>query len=704
MVVFLLENVLMSRLPVLLTVVFAFLSLAASRAAIPLKLEHFNGPTATLSTSADGVVEIRGPNSVRCIPSSVAGPGSWVLEMEYFCVGGVPTFAVLTGPAFDSKLANYLPEIGHSETWSPYAARLSPGGDPLPQGWNALRLDLPLKQGQVLQVRNVRLRPEKAGEFDLKSDGSQAADAGVLEAYLASTMDSKIAGVTVGASRIEIAGKVQGGHDSVFLGDIPMEFILGGPKRYESLIPIKPDPQGNFAISLPRKVQRDGRDYDRLTSRWQLFRASKDGHEAISHARYAEQVVSRSPDLPPLKLKSKKGLGGWHASRLSGELEDLGIAAVTVNVFAIHQLVSLKPGPDTTPFQWQGKTYYANQKALARYDQTFREAEKNGVMVSAILLITNPAKSQDPLVRLLGHPDAVKEGTYAMPNVTSRDGIEYYGAILNLITERWSKNDGVHGRVHHWIIHNEVDAGWVCTNAGNKPDGVYMDLYIRSMRLVDLIARQYDPNARPFITLTHHWAEAGNKNWYGSKRMVELLLSYCKAEGDFPWAMAYHPYPQDLRNPRTWEDHQATFDFNTKKITPKNLEVLDAYMKLPELLYQGKVRPVHLSENGFNSPDYSDQSLEDQAAGMALAWKKMAALSSIEQWQYHNWIDNRQEGGLRIGLRKFPDEPGDPQGRKPIWHLYKALGTPAEDEVAAPYLKTIGISSWDEVLYRGEIR
>lgn len=680
------------------------LSIASSMAAIPLKLEHFNGPTASVVAAANGVVEIRGPNSVRAIPASAAGQGSWVLEMEYFCVGGVSTFALLTGPAFESKQARYLPEIGHSEAWSPYTAQLSLDGQALPKGWTELRLDLPLKQGQVLQVRNARIRPEKPGEFDVKSDGRNAADLDQLEIYLGRNPDSKIHRVAVTPSRIEISGTVKGDKESIFMADIPMEFILGKSKRYESLVPIKPDANGSFAISLPRKVQRDGRDYDRLTSRWQLLRRSGSGHEGISHARYAEEVVSRSPNLPAARLKSKKGLGGWHSSRLNGELEELGIAAVTVNVFAIHQLVSLKPGPGTTPFQWQGKTYHANNTVAERYDKTFREAEKKGIMVSAILLITNPAKSADPLVKLLGHPDAVKEGTYAMPNVTSREGIEYYGAILNFITERWSKNDGVHGRVHHWIIHNEVDAGWVWTNAGEKPDTVYMDLYIRSMRLVDLIARQYDPNARPFITLTHHWAEAGNKNWYGSKRLVELLLRFCKAEGDFPWAMAYHPYPQDLRNPRTWEDQQATFDFNTKKITPKNLEVLDAYMKLPELQYQGKVRPVHLSENGFNSPNYSEKSLEDQAAGMALAWKKMAALSSIEQWQYHNWIDNRQEGGLRIGLRKFPDEPGDPLGKKPIWHLYKALGTPDEDLVAQPYLKTIGISSWNEVLHPGVSR
>lgn len=427
----------------------------------------------------------------------------------------------------------------------------------------------------------------------------------------------------------------------------------------------------------------------------------------MSHARYADEVTCRSPELPPAVLKSKKGLGGWNVNRLSDqsdELNALGIAAVTVNIFSLHQFVALTPEPDTTPFTWQGQTYYARDEALAKYDRTFREAEKHGVMVSAILLINGSATATNAETRLLAHPDAVKAGKFAMPNVTSTEGIAYYGAILNLITERWSRNNGVHGRVHHWIVHNEVDFGWVWTNAGKKTDLEYMDLYQRSMRLIHLIARQYDPNARAFITLTHHWAHTGNQYGYGSKRLLELLLRFCRAEGDFAWALAYHPYPQSLFNPRTWEDEQATFDFNSAKITPRNLEVLDAYMKLPALRYRGQVRAVHLSENGFNSKDYSPKALEDQAAGMALAWKKMDRLSSIESWQYHNWIDGRWEGGLKIGLRKFSDDPDDPLGRKPIWYLYQALGTPQEDAVAAPYLKTIGISTWDEVVYRGAIR
>lgn len=127
--------------------------------------------------------------------------------------------------------------------------------------------------------------------------------------------------------------------------------------------------------------------------------------------------------------------------------------------------------------------------------------------------------------------------------------------------------------------------------------------------------------------------------------------------------------------------------------------MLDAYLKQPRFLDRGNVRPIHLSENGFNSKDYSKAVLAEQAAGMAFAWKKIQRLSAIESWQYHNWIDNRHEGGLRIGLRKFPDEPGDPAGKKPIWHLYQALDTEREEEACAPYLKVIGIPTWDEILH-----
>ena len=73
-----------------------------------------------------------------------------------------------------------------------------------------------------------------------------------------------------------------------------------------------------------------------------------------------------------------------------------------------------------------------------------------------------------------------------------------------------------------------------------------------------------------------------------------MLLDFSAAEGDFDWAIAYHPYPQNLFDPRVWADTEATFTFDTPKITYKNLEVLDAWVRQPRARFP-RQNPPHRS-------------------------------------------------------------------------------------------------------------
>jgi hypothetical protein len=251
-------------------------------------------------------------------------------------------------------------------------------------------------------------------------------------------------------------------------------------------------------------------------------------------------------------------------------------------------------------------------------------------------------------------------------------------------------------------MHNEVDAGNVWTNMGHdRPLYVFLDAYHKSMRLCYNIARKYDENTEVFASFTHSWAEPVPVDGdYATLDLLEGLLQYSKVEGDFQWALAYHPYPEDLNEPKTWNDKSATFDMNTPMVTFKNLEVLDKWIKLPENKYLGtQKRTVWLSENGTNSRSYSKEDLDEQAAGFAYTWKKMKHLDGIDAFQWHNWMDGRGEFGLRIGLRKYPDDETDPAGKKPVWYLYQAADTPSEDKVFDQYKAIIGISDWTEVLH-----
>jgi hypothetical protein len=365
-----------------------------------------------------------------------------------------------------------------------------------------------------------------------------------------------------------------------------------------------------------------------------------------------------------------------------------------------------EPGAGRTAFEYGGRTWYTDDRATAGLEATLLEAAKRRLLVSAIILVPKPPRDPESASyeRLVGHPDAV-EGIFAMPNLTSELGLQAYAAALDFLAARYSRQEAPHGRIHHWIMHNEVNSCWTWSNAGEKPETVYVDLLAKSLRTAQLILREHDPHARVFLSLDQHWTASPGPHCFPGRRILELLCDFCAAEGDFPWALAHHPYPQDLRDPRVWKDTQATYAFDTPKITFKNLEVLVAWMGQPRALYLGRERRlIHLTEQGLNSPDYSEKSLQEQAAGLAYAWNKLKRLPEIAVFDYHAWIDNRAEYGLRIGLRKFADEPGDPLGRKPIWQVCQALDTPGEEAATAFAREIIGIRDWEEIMHREPIR
>ena len=130
--------------------------------------------------------------------------------------------------------------------------------------------------------------------------------------------------------------------------------------------------------------------------------------------------------------------------------------------------------------------------------------------------------------------------------------------------------------------------------------------------------------------------------------------------------MAYHPYPQSLRNPDTWNDDDVTYDFDTPYITPKNIEVLPAYLG---------DRPILLSEQGFNTPTLSLEDQRRQVAGLMYLFRKLPNLPTIEAFHLHRYQDMPdREGGLRLGII---DENGN---RKLAWDAYTAIGTDNQSE------------------------
>ena len=631
--------------------------------------------------------------------------GISVLSFDYFCASGMEFMVVMVNDD-RSRIEENMIRLPIAEGWSTFSVDVTDKLKRLqgPDDYLSLLIVPNAARPTTMRIRNARLRAYTEKEREqarLKTERERRekqlnAD---IEVYLKKNYPCEVSRVTVNDDRVEVSGDIKGMSGEVYLCEVPMfreltekDFLtvqrVKGPKK--------------FKADFDRYAEVDGQRYDRLYSRWVLAQKSQNGMLICSHGHYADDVKAKY-DLPHEVPASKKGIGGFGANRFASDLDSLDITSVTVNMWL--GFMSLTPSDDAIPFDYNGRTYYADRKAIEGFDKTLRYTAARDVIVNAIVLIAPERSFADKAAgRLFEHPDFDPAGIYTMPNMTTLESLNLYAAAIDFLAERYSRPDKKYGRVHHWIAHNEVDAGWVWTNAGIKTPLRFMDIYIKSMRLLYYTARKYSPHPEVFITLTHYWQSRHNEYCYPSAQLLELLVDYTQAEGDFKWGVAYHPYPQSLFEPKSWLDDQATFDYDTPQITFKNLEVLDAWIKQPRALYQGKIkRTVFLSEQNPNSKDYSEEALREQAAGMAYAMKKLEACDGIDAYQMHGWFDQRAEGGLRIGVRRFMDDETDPGGRKPAWFVFQAFGTDREDEVFEFAKDIIGIDDWDQVIYKAPI-
>ena len=631
-------------------------------------------------------------------------PDSVVLTFEYQCSTDINDFQIFFGSPISEERSLKYGTIPSAGGWTSYSIDLS---DCIKQfSWgntgDFLRLDFGTSSGVKIQIRNFQLRGLNAAEKIIAKEREEILKNDLLlesnlKAYLSANYVSKITEVKVGPSTINIKGNYIGEGEYDICEVTPYEHLTQ-INKFTNKYPLS---NSSFSIDIDRYVKRNGINYDRLLSKWVIAKIGALSDVVVSHAKYATQIVPVQT-MVAQRPAGRKGLGGYSVNRggMEKDLDDLNISSVTVNI-TLTSFMFIQPHANSIAYMYGDKTYYFDVSQVEELDRTMKSAFSRNIVVAAIILIQKAADCPDPEVgRLLQHPNYTPEGIYTMPNMTNPESVNCYAAGLDFLANRYCRSDNYYGRIHHWIMHNEVDAGLSWTNMGVKPMMVYMDTYIKSMRLCYNIAHKYDENSEIFGSFTQSWTAAVEPKYYATKEMLKNLLDYTSAEGDFKWGLAYHPYPDNLFEPKTWNDQNATFSMNSPKITFKNLEVLDTWIKMPENKYLGNIkRTVWLSENGTNSRSYGEQDLKEQAAGFAYTWKKLKTLDGIDAMQWHNWMDNRYEGGLMIGLRRFGDDQTDPAGRKPVWFAYQAADTNQEDSVFEPYKSVIGIQNWAEVVH-----
>ncbi len=460
--------------------------------------------------------------------------------------------------------------------------------------------------------------------------------------------------------------------DRVQLLEFPIHTAAGDG---QAGLPVEARPQvavdGAWTWTLPRRAGH----HDRLNSGFAIV--DQNAPARLMTKRTFANDFSAFPSAPPIpRPQSQKGLAGFTPGGPRSDIAELGLHAVTVNLM-IGSFVTSSPGPGRIAIPVDGPEVFFDTNRFAGYDRMMAEADENGTIVSAILLIPFGG---EPTASPLYHPDA-DGGLYTMPDLTTARGATIYQFTVDQIAARYHDPTSGRGAIANWIIHNEVDFHSVWTNLGKQPRSVATEIYYRSMRLTHNIARQYQASARVFASLTHHWdvPDDGDGRTLAPRTAIEMIQKLSLQESDFAWGVAYHPYAESLFAKTAWNDTNISDQFDSPLITFQNLDVLPRFLAQPHMLASdGQPRPILLSEQGFHTADYEPETLAYQAASLLYAMDRVRQHPTIETFHYHRWIDHPGEGGLMLGLRTLP-EPDYPHGKKKTaWELLRDIDTDHE--------------------------
>ena len=484
------------------------------------------------------------------------------------------------------------------------------------------------------------------------------------------------------------------GEASRRLWEVPPGASLSTPERW--FLVQTPDRLPGGTLSIPRWVTEGAVSRDRIVSGFVLQSSHPVlGQHPVGPIRHVEDFHDIPRLHPPAVVsRGKKGL----QVQMPDDAIALGVKHAALNV-DLPSLMELGASGDAYSWVMDGVTYRFRKTAVDAIP--VKVLSDNGAVVTLILLAYASGDAARDAIGLHPAYDRRAPNRLGAFNCVTPEGARWFRATLEFLADRFSQADGRHGRASWFIIGNEVTAHWYWANMGEVPPSVFIAQYQETVRLANAAVQKTTDSIRVCLSFDHHWnLTYGNdpRRAIPGRRLLEGFDRFGRMGGNFEWHLAYHPYPENLFNPRTWKDASAWTTADTPRITFRNLEVLTAHLEQPELRWHGRSRRVLLSEQGFHS-DGTPAGEQLQAAAYVYAWQKVDALEGIEAFILHRHVDHRDEGGLNLGLwRRREGSVADPASRKPIYEVFRQADTPGRAEAFRFALPLMGITNGPPVL------
>lgn len=442
---------------------------------------------------------------------------------------------------------------------------------------------------------------------------------------------------------------------------------------------------------------------------------------------YASEIKSLRTQ-PSFPQASKKGITLEDPSTINVAL-DLGATNTVINMDMCDLILANEDEngnpidnsqrSDVIEFECNGEIFYFNANYVQAQDSMIAAYSRNGMNVTMVLIAwakTHTNKYPSPLLYL----DA-KENRQTMAfNTSTQRGREYWVAAMEFLGNRYSRSTCL---VDKFIINNEIDYtyDWSLLQPNKDSNGKYqrveintfMEEFARSLRLANMAVKKYNSEAKVLVSLTHNWAmncydsyrNTGNTiryNSYAPRDILDWLLKYEKARGDYDWGLAVHPYPIGTTSSKptvtdpAWSGtgsnpYPIDGTLDTPWITAANLEVYQLYLEQPKALYNGELRTVSITEAAICNIDPSKNSaaayqraISEQAASVAQYYYRAACIECIDQIAYFQPHD---QPSYMLGLMESDGT------LKPAYTVWKYVDTNLSYNYANKYLPYISATA-----------
>ena len=474
-------------------------------------------------------------------------------------------------------------------------------------------------------------------------------------------------------------------------------------------------------IETDQTIASANYDYDDLYSKFVL---AKDG-KLVAGPFMVSEIDSQRDYEQKTEALNKKGL----ICEIQDTVVESGSSWTEMNVLVNevvfpNELVNEQTG-EVTPvdnsgreaegnyrFFSNGKVYYMRKSYVDQIDNHLLFCKENNIK-SILILWCQKNYDQSHCPYFLTYPmarDFAGAHIWAV-DTSSEIGAGYYTAVMEFLAERYSREDGLYGWVHRFVVGNEVDISTEWHPLANYntteslPLSQYVEEYLRQLRLAEQATKKYYKDNMVLVSTCHYWAGSkAERGRYASKSIYDYINQKATYQGNFNWGMAAHPYPVDLSdsfyylNETSLKDKSlVSGDFNTSTyITWTNFEILDLYLAQEALLFNGQMRRVYSTEGGVSSGIYEinrEINEKRQAAGVAYAYYKSMSMECIDALVYYRTYDAAGDGsGCNFGL--FDSS----HNAKPSWEVYKNIDTERSFEIANLYLSDMRYRK-NDVLY-----